>query len=71
MSCCLVIIFFEPKPLNALESFTDGKLDLLRQYLSQLRQEMAIRLPNRIYENDKPGKWWMCFQKRKFMNKTL
>ncbi|KAG0045303.1 subunit of the Arp2/3 complex [Gryganskiella cystojenkinii] len=60
-------------PLNALYSVPASKMDadLLRQYLSQLRQEMAIRLPNRIYENDKPGKWWMCFQKRKFMNKTL
>ncbi|KAF9114610.1 subunit of the Arp2/3 complex [Mortierella sp. AM989] len=60
-------------PLNALYSAPSSKTDadLLRQYLSQLRQEMALRLPNRIYENDKPGKWWMCFQKRKFMNKTL
>ncbi|KAF9177543.1 subunit of the Arp2/3 complex [Haplosporangium sp. Z 767] len=60
-------------PLNALYSAPSSKMDadLLRQYLSQLRQEMAVRLPNRIYENDKPGKWWMCFQKRKFMNKSL
>ncbi|KAF9433174.1 subunit of the Arp2/3 complex [Entomortierella beljakovae] len=60
-------------PLNALYPTPSNKTDsdLLRQYLSQLRQEMAIRLPNRIYENDRPGKWWMCFQKRKFMNKSL
>ncbi|KAI1307205.1 subunit of the Arp2/3 complex [Mortierella claussenii] len=60
-------------PLNALYPAPSSKMDadLLRQYLSQLRQEMAVRLPNRIYENDKPGKWWMCFQKRKFMNKSL
>ncbi|KAF9559926.1 subunit of the Arp2/3 complex [Mortierella antarctica] len=60
-------------PLNALYASPSNKMDadLLRQYLTQLRQEMAVRLPNRIYENDKPGKWWMCFQKRKFMNKSL
>ena len=40
----------------------------MRQYLGQLRQELAARLPVRIYENDKPSKWWMSFSKRKFMN---
>jgi len=39
----------------------------MKQYLGQLRQEMAVRLPNRIYEGDKPSKWWMSFSKRKFM----
>ncbi|KAK3809552.1 MAG: actin-related protein 2/3 complex subunit 3 [Benniella sp.] len=60
-------------PLNALYEppANKGDADLLRQYISQLRQEMAVRLPNRIYENDRPGKWWMCFHKRKFMNKVL
>ncbi|KAF9581950.1 subunit of the Arp2/3 complex [Lunasporangiospora selenospora] len=60
-------------PLNALYPAPANKMesDLLRQYLTQVRQEMAARLPNRIYENDKPGKWWMCFHKRKFMNKSL
>jgi actin related protein 2/3 complex subunit 3 len=45
-------------------------LDMLRQYLSQLRQEMALRLAARIYQDDQtqPSKWWMCFTKRKFMN---
>ncbi|KAF9953183.1 subunit of the Arp2/3 complex [Modicella reniformis] len=60
-------------PLNALYAAPSSKADadLLRQYVTQLRQELAVRLPNRIYDNDKPGKWWMCFQKRKFMNKSL
>ncbi|KAG0243623.1 subunit of the Arp2/3 complex [Actinomortierella wolfii] len=60
-------------PLNALYPAPANKADadLLRQYVSQLRQEMGVRLPHRIYENDKPGKWWMCFHKRKFMNKSL
>lgn len=46
-------------------------LDLLRQYLTQLRQELANRLVERVYADGKPSKWWMCFQKRKFMNKSL
>ncbi|KAG0337997.1 subunit of the Arp2/3 complex [Podila humilis] len=60
-------------PLNALYPAPANKMDAdnLKQYLSQVRQEMAVRLPNRIYEDDKPGKWWMCFHKRKFMNKSL
>jgi hypothetical protein len=43
---------------------------MLRQYLSQLRQELALRLAARIYQDDpnQPSKWWMCFTKRKFMN---
>ncbi len=51
----------------------------MRAYLSQLRQEMTVRLIERIYsptyldtENGRrPSKWWMSFQKRKFMNKSL
>ena len=51
----------------------------MRAYLSQLRQEMAVRLPGKLYATSysdteggkKPTKWWMSFQKRKFMNKSL
>ena len=45
----------------------------LRQYMSQVRQELATRLLARVYEeNDaKPSKWWLSFTKRKFMNKSL
>jgi len=47
--------------------------DTMRQYLTQLRQELGLRLVGRVYEFDEsaPNKWWMCFQKRKFLNKTL
>ena len=56
-------------PLNAMyeKPATRQDADLLRQYLGQLRQETSSRLINRIYEQDKPSKWWMCFAKRKFM----
>ncbi|RYP19858.1 hypothetical protein DL765_003112 [Monosporascus sp. GIB2] len=46
----------------------------LRQYLSQVRQELASRLLARVYEeggDGKPSKWWLSFTKRKFMGKSL
>ena len=54
-------------------------LDLMRNYLSQLRQEIAARLIERVYSasypdtdgGKRPSKWWTSFQKRKFMNKSL
>ncbi|KAJ3504811.1 hypothetical protein NM208_g16282 [Fusarium decemcellulare] len=45
----------------------------LKQYLSQVRQELAVRLLARVYDEDesKPSKWWLSFTKRKFMGKSL
>lgn len=45
----------------------------MRQYLSQVRQELAVRLLARVYATDPatPSKWWLAFTKRKFMGKTL
>jgi len=46
-------------------------LELMRQYISQLRQEMSARIIEKIYiEDSAPSKWWMCFSKRKFMGIT-
>ncbi|CAK5262818.1 unnamed protein product [Mycena citricolor] len=47
--------------------------DALRQYLVQVRQELASRLVERLYADGtgKPSKWWMSFQKRRFMNRSL
>lgn len=47
--------------------------ETLKQYLGQVRQELAIRLLARIYEDgaEKPSKWWLSFAKRKFMGKSL
>ncbi|KAK4050035.1 subunit of the Arp2/3 complex [Microbotryomycetes sp. JL221] len=63
-------------PLNNLYQSPANRLeaDSLRQYLTQARQETVIRLIERIYTPEsqgKPSKWWMCFQKRKFMGKSL
>lgn len=49
-----------------------SEADTLRQYLSQCRQEMAPRLVEKVYgEDGKPSKWWMAFQRRRFMGKSL
>ncbi|EMR09264.1 hypothetical protein PNEG_02598 [Pneumocystis murina B123] len=62
-------------PFNSLYPAPSNQsdLDFLRQYIAQFRQELALRLINHVYANsdNKPNKWWLCFSKRKFMNKTL
>lgn len=80
-------------PLNSLYHGPSNKSesDALRSYLLQTRQELAIRLCDRLYpiepetqpdgtptlanragkRQEKPSKWWMAFQKRKFMGRSL
>jgi len=61
-------------PLNAMYTKPKdrGDEDTMRQYLQQLRQETGLRLLEKVFEHgDKPSKWWMCFAKRKFMDKSL
>jgi len=62
-------------PLNqAFEPPRDrNEAELLRQYIMQMRQELAARLLNRVYmdPSGQPSKWWLSFQKRKFMGKQL
>jgi hypothetical protein len=61
-------------PLNqAYEAPKDRQdAEILRQYLSQVRQELAMRLLQRLYADGPiPSKWWLSFTKRKFMNKSL
>jgi len=50
-----------------------GESDMIRQYITQLRQETGKRLIDLVYKDNEqvPSKWWMCFSKRKFLNKTL
>ena len=47
--------------------------EMLRQYMSQVRQELATRLLARVFDtpDGKPSKWWLSFTKRKFMGKAL
>jgi actin related protein 2/3 complex subunit 3 len=62
-------------PLNAHYAAPNNRVDAdhLRQYLTQARQETAQRLVERLYADGtgKPSKWWMCFTKRRFMNRSL
>lgn len=48
-------------------------VEYLRGYLTQARQELAARLVEKLYADGtgKPSKWWMSFQKRRFMNRSL
>jgi len=46
--------------------------ETLRQYLSQVRQELAMRLLARLFAHGPtPSKWWLSYTKRKFMGKSL
>jgi len=47
--------------------------EFLRQYLQQVRQETGIRLCEKVFSTDdgKPSKWWLCFTKKRFMDKSL
>ncbi|KAI1084778.1 ARP2/3 complex ARPC3 subunit [Whalleya microplaca] len=63
-------------PLNQMYEPPRDRQDAeqLRQYLAQVRQELASRLLARVYEDGgdgKPSKWWLSFTKRKFMGKAL
>ncbi|KAL9713202.1 subunit of the Arp2/3 complex [Leucoagaricus gongylophorus] len=62
-------------PLNAHYAAPASRADAeyLRGYLTQARQELASRLTEKVYGDGtgKPSKWWMSFQKRRFMNRSL
>jgi len=47
--------------------------DLIKQYLTQARQELGKRLVEKVYARGEtqPDKWWICFTKRKFLNMSL
>jgi len=47
--------------------------EFLRDYLKQVRQECGIRTCEKVFSTDdgKPSKWWLCFSKKKFMDKSL
>lgn len=62
-------------PLNSVyaKPATPTDADIMRQYLQQIRQETGIRVCERVFsgEDGKPSKWWLCFAKKKFMDKSL
>lgn len=62
-------------PLNSVyaKPSNPNEADTMRQYLQQIRQETGIRVCDRVFNQDdgKPSKWWLCFSKKKFMDKSL
>ncbi|CAH0685875.1 unnamed protein product [Chilo suppressalis] len=62
-------------PLNSVyaKPTSTQEADLMRQYLQQLRHETGTRVCEKVFatEDGKPSKWWLCFAKRKFMDKSL
>uniref|UniRef100_A0A3Q1FLW9 Actin-related protein 2/3 complex subunit 3 n=1 Tax=Acanthochromis polyacanthus TaxID=80966 RepID=A0A3Q1FLW9_9TELE len=62
-------------PLNAMYAKPANKQEeeTMRAYLQQIRQETGLRLCDRVFDpqTDKPSKWWVCFVKKQFMNKSL
>ncbi|XP_017005361.2 actin-related protein 2/3 complex subunit 3 [Drosophila takahashii] len=59
-------------PLNAIYTKPEDP-EVMRQYFLQLRQETGTRLLEKVFDtpDDKPSKWWICFAKKKFMEKSL
>ena len=61
-------------PLNSVYSRAKSPTDaeFMRAYLTQLRQEVGLRVVDKVFgEDGKPSKWWLCFAKKKFMDKSL
>lgn len=59
-------------PLNSVFAKPENP-DLMREYLLQLRHETGNRVLERVFDSpdSKPNKWWICFAKKKFMEKSL
>jgi len=55
-----------PSPSNRTET------DAFRAYFKQAREELALRLCDRLFDGPtSKNKWWQSFSKRKFMGKEL
>lgn len=62
-------------PLNAMYTRPADRHDedTMRSFLQQIRHETGVRVCEKVFDpaTDKPSKWWMCFVRRKFMDKSL
>lgn len=61
-------------PLNSVYSKPANVVDaeFFKAYLTQLRQEVGLRVCDKVFgDSGKPSKWWLCFAKKKFMDKSL
>uniref|UniRef100_H8ZWP5 Actin-related protein 2/3 complex subunit 3 n=1 Tax=Collodictyon triciliatum TaxID=190325 RepID=H8ZWP5_9EUKA len=57
--------------LPGIYTCSPGEEEKFRQYYTQLRLEVGLRMVALVFKDDQPNKWWMCFSKRKFLNKNL
>ena len=61
----------------ALGAFMNGPKDRsegdsFRSYIRQVREEIGIRMCERVFPTeDGPTKWWLAFSKKKFLNMKL
>lgn len=64
-----------PRDLNPLyaKPKTPAQAETMRNYLTQIRQEVGTRLLDKVYASDTspPNKFWICFGKRRFLDQTL
>lgn len=63
-------------PLNSMfhRPTKQEHVELMKSYMTQLRQECSLRLVDRVFDENNlhhPSKWWICFAKRKFMDISL
>lgn len=63
-------------PLNGMfhRPAKSEHVELMKSYITQLRQECSLRLVDRVFNEQnpsKPSKWWTCLTKRRFMDITL
>ncbi|CAD6197385.1 unnamed protein product [Caenorhabditis auriculariae] len=62
-------------PLNSMFKGPPSKADEdeMRAYLQQARQELGLRLCEQAFPEpkEKASKWWLCFSRRRFMDKGL
>nr|ALS04432.1 actin-related protein 2/3 complex subunit 3 [Acartia pacifica] len=62
-------------PLNGVyqKPTSTEEADTMRQYFLQLRHETGQRLVEKVFNtaDGKPSKWWTCFAKKRFMEKSL
>ncbi|VDM70177.1 unnamed protein product [Strongylus vulgaris] len=62
-------------PLNNMFKAPANKQEeeTMRSYLQQMRQELGMRLCELAFPDPstKPSKWWLCFARKRFMDKGL
>ena len=55
--------------VSAAASKAEG--DAFKAYMKQAREELAVRLVERVFVDGTKSKWWQAFSKRRFMGKEL